>query len=225
MALDPRISLAGQPLDVINALTKGQQLGETVRDSGVRGRLLRQQEEVANINLAQNRAKTSYNFLLGLKDVPLANRAAIVAQQMPMLTQLGLTESQIMSQDLSNDGLDQSIASLRPMVGKELQQQQLTGVGDISLKDFTAESVQRFMEGGQQDFSVLERVEKWTNVTLPDGTRAQISNITGELRYPTVDGQPGEGETTAPVDGDFTPTPPDQQTKVLTHEEQAKTTS
>jgi len=186
MAVRPELALAGVSPNIIQALTQGQALGETIRDSGVRGQILRQQEQLGQqavetgaANLAQNRAKMSYNFLLGLKDVPLANRAAIVAQQMPMLTQLGLTESQIMSQDLSNAGLDQSIASLRPMFSAQ-DQTQVTEFERL-ISGFTPEEQEeaRRIKAGLAPRAKHEQLTK-----IADNVFAVYDPATGSFRDP-----------------------------------------
>ena len=92
MAIDNRLSLAAQPTNLQAAITGGLSLGENLRNSGVRDAVLRQQEQVGAQTIQQNKVvqqqqKTAFmnKLATGLKSVPIANRAAIISQQMGMM--------------------------------------------------------------------------------------------------------------------------------------------
>lgn len=129
MAIDPRISLAGQPLDVMSSLTQGLAAGENIRNMGVRDAILRQQQQLQQQTIQQNRQtqalqgmQTFGAALQGAMNVPdLAQRAKIWSQQIPALTELGIPESKLRSVDLSNEGLKNTLAQLQPFMKQQEQ--------------------------------------------------------------------------------------------------------
>ena len=123
MAIDNRLSLAAQPTNLQAAITGGLSLGENLRNSGVRDAVLRQQEQVGAQTIQQNKVvqqqqKSAFmnKLATGLKTVPIANRAAIISQQMGMMETMGFDRADILSQGLSDKDLDQVIAGTQASV-------------------------------------------------------------------------------------------------------------
>lgn len=228
MALDPRIALAGNVTDIRSAITGGLEQGEMIRQKDVRDQILSQEAEVNNQTIEQRRremalnsAKTTMNVLKGLENQPIDKRATILAQNTQMLIEAGVPVEQIYSLDLTNNaGLRQQITQLEQMTASVAIEQKRTGVGDISLKDFTADSVQNYMDSGQQDFSLLDRIEKWTTTELPDGTKVQISNLSGEIRYPATPQTPSSETDTGVIKAPSVLTPEKQLTSKIEAEAQ-----
>ena len=120
MAIDNRLSLAAQPTNLQAAITGGLDIGEKIRNKGVRDAILRQQEQLGAQNIQQNKViqeqqKSSFmnDLATGLKSVPVANRAAIISQKMPMMKEMGFNPADILSQGLTDNDLDQVIAGTR----------------------------------------------------------------------------------------------------------------
>ena len=116
MAIDPRIALAGQPLNVQQAILGGQQVGQNFRQQGVRDQILNQQTQTQQISIAQTQGSFMNKFAKGLKGTPIEQRAAVVAQNLPLMEQLGISPEQVLGQDISNAGLDQIITGTEPFV-------------------------------------------------------------------------------------------------------------
>ena len=138
MAIDNRLSLAAQPTNLQAAITGGLSLGENLRNSGVRDAVLRQQEQVGAQTIQQNKVvqqqqKSAFmnKLATGLKTVPIANRAAIISQQMGMMETMGFDRADILSQGLSDKDLDQVIAGTQASVAAP--QKPTSG-----MQDFTA---------------------------------------------------------------------------------------
>ena len=136
MAIDNRLSLAAQPTNLQAAITGGLSLGENLRNSGVRDAVLRQQEEVGAQTIQQNKVvqqqqKAAFmnKLATGLKSVPIANRAAIISQQMGMMETMGFDRADILSQGLSDKDLDQVIAGTRASAAAP--QQPTSGMQDF----------------------------------------------------------------------------------------------
>jgi len=53
MAIDPRIALTGQSANMPAAVMGGLQIGENIRNRGVRDTILRQEKQVNQMNIAQ----------------------------------------------------------------------------------------------------------------------------------------------------------------------------
>tara|TARA_B110000977_G_scaffold201588_1_gene297041 strand:+ start:4465 stop:5715 length:1251 start_codon:yes stop_codon:yes gene_type:complete len=137
MAIDNRLSLAAQPTNLQAAITGGLSLGENLRNSGVRDAVLRQQEQVGAQTIQQNKVvqqqqKSAFmnKLATGLKTVPIANRAAIISQQMGMMETMGFDRADILSQGLSDKDLDQVIAGTQASVAAP--QKPTSGMQDFS---------------------------------------------------------------------------------------------
>ena len=137
MAIDNRLSLAAQPTNLQAAITGGLSLGENLRNSGVRDAVLRQQEQVGAQTIQQNKVvqqqqKSAFMYKLatGLKSVPIANRAAIISQQMGMMETMGFDRADILSQGLTDKDLDQVIVGTQASAAA-LQQKPTSGMQDF----------------------------------------------------------------------------------------------
>lgn len=119
MATNPLIALQGRVTDVAGNLASGQATGERFRTAGVREQILDQQAQQGQRTQGLQKAQTTSSLLTGLKSLPLDQRASVMAQQMPMLVEMGLTQEDILTQDLSNTGLDQTITGLQPFLKSE----------------------------------------------------------------------------------------------------------
>lgn len=132
MAINPNIALAGQPLD-LGATIQGALVNRgEARTQGVREQILNQQAQVGEVSAAQTQGAYMNQLATGLKGLPLDQRAAVVAQQMPLMTQMGFDPSQILSQDLSDTGLDQAITGTQMFVKPQGGQ----GSGTAAQQDF-----------------------------------------------------------------------------------------
>lgn len=123
MAVRPDIILAGQPLDVQSALTGAINQSGALRTRGVREQLLSQQAQAGQQAIQQQQqqqAVTQGQYInqlaTGLKDKPLDQRAAIMAQQIPALMQLGINPSQVLGTNLTDEGLNAVITQTQPFM-------------------------------------------------------------------------------------------------------------
>ena len=119
MAIDPRISLMGQPSDMASAVMGGMKIGEDLRNRGVRDTILRQEKQVNQMNIAQAQGQYQYKLLSSLKSVPIEQRAALFAQQMPMLEQMGIQGMP----DLSDRGIEQGMMATAPFMQQDQSKQ------------------------------------------------------------------------------------------------------
>lgn len=130
MALDPRISLAGQVVDAGAAVAQGQQTGERFKTQGIREQILNNQAQTGAMNNAKTQGQYLNQLATGLKSKPLDERAAIMAQQLPLLTQMGLNPADIISGGLSDTDLDGVITKTQPFM------QQAGGTSTAAQSDF-----------------------------------------------------------------------------------------
>jgi hypothetical protein len=105
MALDPRLSLAGTVTDVGTAVSQGLASRDKARTQGVRERLLKQQEQMGAQEVASMQGQYMNQLASNLMGKPMDQRAALVAQQLPFLSQMGINPQQIIGADLSDQGL------------------------------------------------------------------------------------------------------------------------
>ena len=167
MATDARIALAGKVTDVGNQLAQGQQTGERFRTAGVREQILNQTAQQNQRTQGLQKAQTTSSLLTGLKSLPLDQRASVMAQQMPMLQEMGLTPEDILTQDLSDNGLDQTISGLRPFLQKEQVR-----AGQSGFQFGATQTIKR----GDQLFSVTQVRDPATG-----GVRVVETPIEGQL--------------------------------------------
>ena len=116
MAIDPNISLMGRGADIGSAIRSGAETGEMLRTSDIRQQILEQQSQAQAMNLAQTRGQYMNQLATGLMNKPLDQRAAIVAQQMPFMQQMGINPADILSQDLTDQGLSAVVTQTQPFM-------------------------------------------------------------------------------------------------------------
>jgi hypothetical protein len=179
MAIDPRISLAVQAPDIMTALTGGLRAGEQIRNAGVRDQLLNQQAQVNQMNIANAQGAHMNKLAQALSSVPAQDRAAVLAQQMPYLEQLGIDPAQMLSGDLTDQGVQELFQATLPFAQMEQETAQRSQVGQVSPKDYTAQSIAEFQKSG--DYGVLERYQP---VTLRDINGVTYAVSGGKLYTP-----------------------------------------
>lgn len=119
MALDPRISLMSTPVDVRTAITGGLQNRQTAREMPIREAVLQQQQELGAMSIEQQKqnaaltkARHTRDLLRAVRGKDLAERAEIIAQNMPVLDQLGISRQDVLEQGLTDQALDQTLVGL-----------------------------------------------------------------------------------------------------------------
>ena len=130
MAVDSRIALGVQAPDVMSAISGGLKTGEQLRTSGVREQLMQQQAQANQMSMEQSKQNQALQGMMnygrvidGLASIPdLRQRAKVLAQQSPMLEEAGIPVSQLASMDLSDAGLSQLQATIRPFLAKQQAQ-------------------------------------------------------------------------------------------------------
>ena len=191
MAIDPRISLMGKVTDAGAAIATGQATGERFRTQGVREQILNQQAQIGQQSIQENaqaQAATQGAYMnqlaTGLKSKPLDQRAAIIAQQLPFMAQMGLNPADILSQDLSDTGLDGVIAQTQPFIAAK------TGVASAGQREFES-LISGFSKEEQEEARrvkaglVPRAVTKAdTVVTMPDGTKRVFDEQTNTFSLP-----------------------------------------
>lgn len=127
MAIDPRLSLQAQVGNIGDAISQGLSTGEMIGTKSLRDEILRQKAQAGQLSIEaaqQNQAmqgfQTFANVVDGLANVPnLAQRAKILAQNAPMLEEAGIPANQLTSMDLSDAGIKNMQASMKPfLMGK-----------------------------------------------------------------------------------------------------------
>jgi hypothetical protein len=130
MAVDSKIALGVQAPDVMSAISGGLKTGEQLRTSGVREQLLQQKAQANQMIIEQSKQNQALQGVMnygrvidGLANIPdLRQRAKVLAQQSPMLEEAGIPVSQLASMDLSDAGLSQLQATIRPFLAKQQAQ-------------------------------------------------------------------------------------------------------
>lgn len=131
MAVDARIAMGVQAPDMMSALSSGFQTGERLRTSGIREEILNQQSQANQMSMEQANQQKAMQGVInygkvvdGLASIPdMAQRAKVLAQQVPMLEEAGIPTAQLTSMDLSDAGLKNVQASMRPFLAKAQSQQ------------------------------------------------------------------------------------------------------
>lgn len=125
MAIDPRLSLGVNVPNIGQAISSGLATGEKLSTSSVRKKLLEQQEAAGQFSLEQAKQQQAMqgmqNFadtIDGLASVPLADRAKVLAQRVPMLKAAGIPVESITSMDLTDNGIKNVQASMKPFMSK-----------------------------------------------------------------------------------------------------------
>ncbi len=125
MAIDPRLSLGVNVPNIGQAISSGLATGEKLGTSSVRKKLLEQQEAAGQFSLEQAKQQQAMqgmqNFadtIEGLASVPLADRAKVLAQRVPMLKAAGIPVESITSMDLTDNGIKNVQASMKPFMSK-----------------------------------------------------------------------------------------------------------
>ena len=195
MALDPRIALAGRVTDVGTALATGQQTGERFRTAGVRERLLDQSAEINQLALQQSQQQQAATqgayvnqLATGLMSKPLDERAAIMAQQLPALTQLGLNPADILGSNLSDEGLRAVITQTQPFM--QAQQQQLQPTAGMQEFQFFQNIINDpnaspdAVKSARMELGLDARQGRLTSVSLGNNVYADRDPNTGKLVNP-----------------------------------------
>lgn len=118
MAIDPRIALAVQPVDMVTALTDGIKAGELIRQRGFRDTLAEEQAKSAKMTNVATQGKYLNAFVNSLYDVPYADRATLVSQNMKLFEQMGIPLKEVVGQDYSDNGL-KKLADATAMFGQQ----------------------------------------------------------------------------------------------------------
>ncbi len=125
MAIDPNLSLRVQVPAIGASVSSGLATGEKIGTSSVRKRLLEQQAAAGELTLEQSKQQQAMqgmqNFadtIDGLANVPLADRAKVLAQRVPMLKAAGIPVESITSMDLTDAGIKNTQASMKPFMSK-----------------------------------------------------------------------------------------------------------
>jgi len=140
MATDARIALAGVPTNVAGNIAQGQATGERFRTQGVREQILGQTAQVNQQTIEQNQRTQvlqgishGANVLKGMLSVPVANRPALMAQNMALLTELGIPVEEFTSIDLTNDqAITDKINSFGAMADTATKQTATAGMQDFN---------------------------------------------------------------------------------------------
>jgi hypothetical protein len=82
----------------------------------VREQLLNQQAQAQQVGIATTQGQYINQLATGLMGKSLTERATIVAQQLPLMQQLGFNPAEILSQDLSDQGLQGVITQTQPFM-------------------------------------------------------------------------------------------------------------
>lgn len=122
MTVNASIPLSGRSPNILDSVTGGVALGESMRTSGVREQILKNQEQAQAISLAQQRGAYINQLATGLIGKPMADRAAVVAQQLPMLERMGVNPSEILGSRLDDQSLRAVIAQTQPFIDQKQQQ-------------------------------------------------------------------------------------------------------
>ena len=132
MALDPRIALAGQVTDVAGAIQSGQK----ITGNSMSIALQRQNQQVNAMGIAQKQAQYTNNLFTSLRDKPLDERAAIMAQNMGVLEQYGIPPSELMG-NLDDAGIDRVLAATQPFMSRGAPGEQFTlSPGSVRYDEF-----------------------------------------------------------------------------------------
>jgi hypothetical protein len=131
MAVDERIAMGVQAPDMMSALSSGLETGERLRTRGMRDELLSQKSQDNKMSMEQAQQKQAMQGVInygkvveGLASIPdMAQRAKVLAQQVPMLEAAGIPTAQLTSMDLSDAGLKNVQAGIRPFLAKSQAQQ------------------------------------------------------------------------------------------------------
>jgi len=113
MALYPSIALKGKVTDVAGAIQSGQK----ITGNSMSIALQRQNQQVNAMGIAQKQAQYTNNLFTSLRDKPLDERAAIMAQNMGVLEQYGIPPSELMG-NLDDAGIDRVLAATQPFMQK-----------------------------------------------------------------------------------------------------------
>lgn len=119
MAIDPSIILRLQNPDLGSALSSGLQTGQNLKMAGLRERLTESQIQKSEQDQALQGVVNYANLVDGLANVPLVDRSKLLAQNIPMLEASGIPAAQLTSMDLSDSGLRNVQAGLKPFLAKQ----------------------------------------------------------------------------------------------------------
>ena len=147
MAIRPEIALQAQVANLPAAVMGGLQIGENIRNRGVRDTILRQEKQVNQMNIAQAQGQYRYKLRSSLMELPAEDRASRFAQQMDVWESMGGSGVP----DLSNQGLTQGMMLDKPFMSAE--QQPKSPFAAVDTSKYTPESISAFQQTG--DYSKL----------------------------------------------------------------------
>ena len=120
MAIRPEIALQAQVANIPAAVMGGLQIGENIRNRGVRDTILRQEKQVNQMNIAQAQGQYQYNLARKLLEIPdVGERAAVAAQHIGTLNQMGVGGVL----DVSDKGLQGLVATTQPFMQQDQSKQ------------------------------------------------------------------------------------------------------
>ena len=140
------------------------------------------------------------SLLTGLKSLPLDQRASVMAQRMTMLQELGFGAEDILTQDMTDVGLDQTINGLAPFIAG---QKPAVSAGqrefESLIKDFSPEDqVKARRTKAGLDARAVTKAD--TIVTMPDGSKRIFDEGAKTFSGPIeVDAEGNETVSTAEV--------------------------
>lgn len=127
MTVDSRIALGVQVGDIGKTIAQGLATGERIGTKDIREEILKQQQQAGQLSLEaaqQQQAMAGFksfsNVIDGLANIPdMSQRAKILAQQSPMLAEAGIPADQLSTIDLSDSGIRNLQASIKPFLNKQ----------------------------------------------------------------------------------------------------------
>ena len=118
MAINPNISLQLQPLDVRSAISGAISQSEALRTRDIREQILQQQAQQNQMQQAQQKGAYINQLATGLMELPLDQRASVMAQQLPFLTEIGVNPAEVLKTNLTDDGLKGVLAQTNAFVSQ-----------------------------------------------------------------------------------------------------------
>jgi hypothetical protein len=160
MAIRPEIALQAQVANLPAAVMGGLQIGENIRNRGVRDTILRQDQQMNQLKMSAAMPQYKLQLWSDLKNVPFNERAGRVAQSAELLQMFGGSENT----DLSDAGLDVKITTAKNQI---LSMNELTGKGAATANQQKGASYVVRKEDGSQSIA--------TNVFNPNTGKTEVS--------------------------------------------------
>lgn len=189
MAINPNISLQLQPLDVRSAISGAISQSEALRTRDIREQILQQQAQQNQMQQAQQKGAYINQLATGLMELPLDQRASVMAQQLPFLTEMGMSPAEVLKTNLTDDGLKGVLAQTNAFVSQSQQQAADVPADVRSFEHFLGivEDPNATDEAKQAARIKLKTglgasQKEWDVVTLADGTKFEQNIFTRETR-------------------------------------------